>query len=134
MYLESLQKMDGVESLAAFRSGHFNLTGHGDARRLDGLYATPELFRVAGVHALFGPGFDAVSVGEEQIAVISWRLWNGTLGADPGVVGSTLVLNDEPYQVTGVMPEGFAFPAARTCRPHSASPPAPTSGCLTCRR
>ena len=32
-------------------------------------------------------------------------------GADPNIIGKTLLLDNDPYQVVGVMPRGFAFPA-----------------------
>ena len=46
----------------------------------------------------------------ELVAVISDRLWRTRYGADPGVVGRALLLNDEPYTVVGVMPPGFQYP------------------------
>ncbi len=111
-WVADMSRMDGVASMAAFQSGYFNLTGRGDPRRLDGLFATPRLFDVAGVHPMLGPGFARDATGVEKQVVVSWRVWKGALGGDPGAVGSTLVLNDEPYEVVGVMPDGFSFPRA----------------------
>ena len=116
-WVADMAQMDGIMSLAAFQSGYFNLTERGDPRRLDGLLTTPRLFDVAGVQPLLGPGFAADATGEERQVVVSWKLWRGTLGADPGAVGSTLVLNGEPYEVVGVMPDGFSFPRAEDVPP-----------------
>lgn len=116
-FVPLLANVDGVESLAAFKAGYFNLTRHGEPRRLDGLLTTPGLFDVAGVRPLFGPGFDDVRTGEEPVVVISWSLWSEAFGADPAVIGSNLVLNAEPYQVVGVMPRDFEFPRGEDVPP-----------------
>ena len=41
------------------------------------------------------------------VAVLSDRLWRNRLGADPGMVGRTMLLNNQPYTVVGIMPKGF---------------------------
>lgn len=107
--LEHIQEAASADAVAGFKAGYFNLTGHGNPRRLHGMLTTPGLFEVAGVRPLLGPGFADVRTGEERVVVLSWALWRD-LGADPALVGSTLRLNEEPYTITGVMPEGFAFP------------------------
>jgi putative ABC transport system permease protein len=44
----------------------------------------------------------------DLVAVISSRFWRERLGSDPSVLRRTLVLNDRPFQIVGVMPERFA--------------------------
>jgi predicted permease len=41
------------------------------------------------------------------VAVLSDRLWRNRLGADPQIVGRTVLLNNQPYTVIGIMPKGF---------------------------
>jgi predicted permease len=41
---------------------------------------------------------------------LSRERWINDFGADPGVVGQQLVFDDDTYEVTGVLPEGLAFP------------------------
>ena len=38
------------------------------------------------------------------------ELWQRQFSGDPALVGRTMLLNREPYEVIGVMPPGFAFP------------------------
>jgi putative ABC transport system permease protein len=70
------------------------------------------LFGVLGVGTQLGEGFpkDGPFFDRNRIAVISDRLWRNRYGADPGVVGRQLLMNDIPYTVAGVMPPGFHFP------------------------
>lgn len=107
--LQGVERAEAVQAAAGFKAGYFNLTGRGRPRRLDGMRTTPRLFDVAGVRPLLGPGFADVKTGDEHVVVLSWGLWQ-QLGADPALVGSTLQLNEEPYEVVGVMPPDFRFP------------------------
>ena len=45
-----------------------------------------------------------------QVAVLGYPLWQSRYGGDPNVIGRTLMINDVPVQVIGVMPEGFRLP------------------------
>jgi putative ABC transport system permease protein len=71
-------------------------------------------FDVVGVEPAFGrafrPGED--QPGREREAVLSHRFWQSAFGGDPSVVGRTILVDDQDYVVTGVMPDGFDFPLA----------------------
>ena len=41
------------------------------------------------------------------VAVLSYAFWTHAFGADPSVVGRSLLLRGEPYTVVGVMPRRF---------------------------
>ncbi len=45
-----------------------------------------------------------------QVVILSYTLWRSRFGADPDILGRTLMVNAEPYSVLGVMPPGFDFP------------------------
>lgn len=70
------------------------------------------LFSVLGVATQRGEGFpaDGHLFSRTRVAVISDRLWRTRYGADPGILGRQLSLNETPYTVVGVMPPGFHFP------------------------
>jgi len=85
------------------------LTGRGDAERLRGSRVTGDWFATYGVPAALGRTLvadDAVA-GHENVVVLSEPLWRVSFGSDPGVIGQTLLLNGERYDVVGVMPAGF---------------------------
>lgn len=43
-------------------------------------------------------------------AILSYRLWRDTFGADEGLLGKTILLKGEPYTVAGVLPAGAITP------------------------
>ena len=45
-----------------------------------------------------------------QVTVLSDDLWRSFFGADPHILGQTVMLDRQAYTVVGVMPRGFAFP------------------------
>ena len=55
---------------------------------------------------LIGPG-DDVQPGGHPVAVLSHDFWTRRFGGDPGVVGRTLRLGSQPYEIIGVAPRGF---------------------------
>jgi predicted permease len=55
---------------------------------------------------LLGPQDDA-TVGEGTVAVISHEYWQAATGADPDVVGKTVVVNGRPLTIVGVAPDEF---------------------------
>ena len=46
----------------------------------------------------------------ERVAVISHGLWSSTFGSDPNIVGRRIRLDDQPYEIIGVMPAAFDYP------------------------
>jgi putative ABC transport system permease protein len=69
-------------------------------------------FGVLGVRArlgrTFAPGEDARDA--TKVLVLSDGAWRRYFGADPGIVGTQVTLDDEPYVVVGVTPPRFTFP------------------------
>ncbi len=55
---------------------------------------------------LFVPSDDEV-VGANYLVVLSHLFWQNRFGADPSVVGRTMVINGGTYTIIGVAPEGF---------------------------
>jgi predicted permease len=88
----------------------FVLTGHGDPIQTRAARTTASLVDVFGVRPRLGRWFseDEDRPGGPKVAVISSSLWTQQLGSDPSVVGRTLMLSGEPYEVIGVMPASFA--------------------------
>ncbi len=103
------------ESMAAFRTGDFTLTGQGNAAHLAGAAVSADLFRLLGVRPSLGRGFlpeeDKPGPANGGNAVIlSHRLWLQRFGADRNIVGRTIDLDSRSFTVVGVMPADFEFP------------------------
>jgi predicted permease len=45
-----------------------------------------------------------------RVAMISYELWRGRFGSDPGIEGRTLSLDGMPTAITGVLPRDFEIP------------------------
>lgn len=88
------------------------LTGAGDPVRLDAARVSADLFPMLGIEAALGRTFsrDEEVLGRQRVVVLSDGLWRSRFGADPSIVGRAIMLNDEQYVVTGVLPSRFRFP------------------------
>lgn len=95
-----------------------------------GAAASADLFRVLGVAPRLGR---VLSPDDERpdapaVVLIGDSLWRRSFGADPGIVGKSVLVNEIPTTVIGVMPPGFAFPVAQEAwvplpRPAGGHPP-----------
>jgi predicted permease len=101
-----------LEGLAGFANWNANLTGDGPAERLPGLRMSDNTFELLGVGALLGrtlrTGDDVP--GHEKVVVLSHGLWQRRFGGDPEIVGRSVVLNGDSFEVVGVLRPEFLFP------------------------
>ncbi|HNC42608.1 MAG TPA: ABC transporter permease, partial [Acidobacteriota bacterium] len=100
------------DSMASYRSIDLNYSGADQPIRFQGSLVSPGFTRVLGVSPSLGRTFtqEEEQSGKHQVVLLSHKTWKGAFGADPNIIGRTLTLNQEPYQVIGIMPEGFGFP------------------------
>jgi putative ABC transport system permease protein len=89
-----------------------SLTGTGEPESIIGYRFSGNFFKVLGVSARLGRtlGPDDARPGHDHVVVLADSLWRRRFGADPGVIGRAITLDDESYTVVGVMPPGFAHP------------------------
>ena len=72
---------------------------------------TPGLLAVLGAVPLQGRLFvEEDRAATVPVALISESLWRGGFGADPGIVGRDITLNEAHYHVVGVLPSSFRYP------------------------
>ena len=100
-----------IEGFAPFTNWTANLTGSGEAERLEGVRVAGNFFQLLGSKAGMGrplqPADEATSA---KVAVITSGLWKRRFGGDAAIVGRTVTLNGAAHIVVGVMPVGFVFP------------------------
>jgi putative ABC transport system permease protein len=89
-----------------------NLTGDGGPpEQLLTPVATPGLIAMLGYAPELGRGFveaDAAP-GAPKVVLLAHRFWERRFGADPAVLGRTILLDREPHEVVGILPEDFTF-------------------------
>lgn len=116
-----LQEMDGRLAKIAEAGGYFafygigdlKMTGSGEPERLTGVPVTPNFFSVLGVKLQMGSGYSPAETqpnGPDAV-IVSHDFWERRMHSDPGAVGRTLVLNEKPSRVAGVLPKAFDFGA-----------------------
>lgn len=106
-----LQQADArFSGLAGHRLFEANVAIQGQTLNTEGLYVSGSYFPLLGIRPgrgrLLGPDDDA-TVGAHSVAVISDAFWQNRLGADPDIVGQTIVVNGQPLTIAGVAPAGF---------------------------
>jgi putative ABC transport system permease protein len=103
-----------VEGIGAYLTRSFVLSGDGSgAERVRGGSVTPDLFPLLGIEPVIGRQFrmeDATSPGFESVVMITHGLWRRRYGGDTAIIGKSIMINDRPRVVVGVMPAGFRFP------------------------
>lgn len=101
---EYQQRTTTFDAFGWFRESGKNLMHGTEPMHVKGVAVTIPLVHQLGVEPALGRWFD-----DDTGVVISHALWQ-RLGADPGIVGQGLTLDDQPYTVTGVMPASFHLP------------------------
>jgi predicted permease len=98
--------------MAAFTPSAFSLTGAGEPERLQGAQATANFFDVMGVRPVAGRLFDVSNEkpGNDNVAVLSFGLWQRKFGGAADALGRTIVLNGRPHEVIGIMPADLQVP------------------------
>ncbi len=90
-----------------------------------GAAATPGWFEVLGLRPALGRLFtpDDLTAGGNRVTILSHAFWRQRFEGDPGVIGSRIVLDEEPFLVVGVLPEDawmHAFGSAEVWEPLTA--------------
>src|SRR5215475_13898779 len=94
------------EGMAAYADTVVNLVGDGEPEEIPAQETTANLFSVLGVNALLGRTFatEDGKPGQNNVAVISFALWQSRFGGDPRVIGRKVNLNAVERTVIGVLP------------------------------
>ena len=98
--------------IGAVQGRSITLANVDEPERLLGAAVTWNLFPMLGVTPAVGRGIRAEEdkPGAERVVLLSDGLWQRRFGRDPKIIGQTLMLNELPHTVIGVMQVGFKFP------------------------
>jgi putative ABC transport system permease protein len=103
-----------ISGLSVMGTQTANLTGVPEPDRLRAGFVTGDFFSMLGVQPIIGRGF---APGEDQpgvakTAILEYDIWQTRFGSDTSLIGRSLILNNEPHEVIGVLPPNFEFPIA----------------------
>ena len=103
---QSFSEMAAVNPNAGFTLGSLD-----EPVRLTGAGVSANFFTLLGIQFAVGRGFlpDEDRPVNSRVAVLSHRLWEDRFGADQRITGKTIRLNDDTYNVVGVLPADFQF-------------------------
>ncbi len=110
-YQDWARQATSFEAMAAETGGSLSFSGTREPRSLNTGFVSAPYFRVFGVQAALGRTFvdGEDQPGNGKVVVLTHRLWTNLFGADPHVVGRTMLLNGESYTVIGVLPGASEF-------------------------
>src|SRR3984893_1186822 len=93
--------------------GVSTLTNGNGALHVQGESVSADLFSLLGVQPFLGRTFlpNEDNPGN-HVVILSHELWQRRFGADRNVVGKTVTLDGQQFEVIGVMPPRFTFPIA----------------------
>ena len=89
--------------------GSVSLTTDNGTERVRALRVTSSMLPALRARPLLGrsfaPGEDAL--GGPQVTMVSYEAWTTRYGADSSIIGRSVILNDKPWVVIGVLPPGL---------------------------
>jgi putative ABC transport system permease protein len=105
------RRANSFAALAAFRGVDLNLSHGAMLERVSGYAVTPAFWKAVGRQPLLGRTFaaDEHRQGRHRVLLLSEGLWRRAFGADPAVLGRSVLLSNEAYTIVGVSPSSFGF-------------------------
>jgi len=113
-FQDALEGRKVFETAAVMQPGSFNYSADGQPERLQAARVSWQWFNVFQVKPFLGRGFrlEDDQPNANYSIVLSYRAWRQRFGADAGIVGRKVQLNNQAYEVIGVMGPEFEWPNA----------------------
>ena len=105
-----------LEQIGIYSGHSATMTSLEEPVRLNGGRVSPAMFELLGASPLMGRVFDQEeeTPGNDRVIILSEMAWERYFGRDPNILNRTLILDDNPYPVVGIMPVDFEFPNPET--------------------
>ena len=119
-FIDITAQQDVFERVAADDGMGFRVrVGDGPLEAVGGAMVTAAWLDTLGVKPLLGRGFlaDDFAAGSGQVALLAHNFWVRRFGSDPATVGRTIVVDDEPFTIIGVLPPNVLRFGADVVRP-----------------
>ena len=108
-YLENSRLVDGI---FIYGGGTSTLRTPDRVERIGMAFPTNDMYRTLGVQPLLGRLPQPED--NDDVVLISHRLWHSWFGGDSAVIGRSYFVSDSMKQVIGIMPPEFQFPSENT--------------------
>lgn len=101
-----------LSAMAGYMFFMANATIGGQSERVEGGLATRSFFELLGARPALGRNFlpEEDKPGGSPVAILSDGFWRKQFGEDTSVIGKSIVLDGESYNIVGVLPQGFRVP------------------------
>jgi len=111
-FVDVQQQVQSFESVAAYTTQGFNLSGIGEPERIRGALVSASLFPTLKVQSALGRIFlrEEDKFEHDRVVVLSHALWQRRFGGDTSILNRTITLDGQSVTIVGVMPAGFQFP------------------------
>ena len=98
-------------ALGGYRFTAYELSGSSEPAQINAARLTAGVFSALAVAPQLGRVFTAEETEHsQQVAVLSYALWQDRFHGDKQILGTKILLDRKPYLVIGVMPRNFEFP------------------------
>ena len=111
---EDIGYYPGMDDKTPFQDDLSMVSPQGEPESIRMLQVSANLFPVLGVTPSLGRAFrpEEQVPGSQRVVILSHEVWRTRFDSDPSILGRSVRINMRDYEIVGVMPPGFAFPAA----------------------
>jgi predicted permease len=99
------------QDLGLWNTGTVSVTGLAEPQEVRTLFATDAILPMLGTQPMLGRVFTKAddTPGTPFTVVLTAGYWRSRFGADPSAVGRTLMIDSQPREIIGVLPDSFRF-------------------------
>jgi predicted permease len=111
-YFDIKSSSRSFDQVAIALGSYMNLTGDGEPERVGVIRVSSALLPLLGAQPWLGRLFIAPEDegGPARSVILHHGTWMRRFGGDPAAVGRSVILNDQSYEIAGIMPRTFTLP------------------------